>query len=135
MTEPKKSFVVFRENESIYVLKFSPLNRESVDAWRDYLLKYNGKFPDPLRALYDYTDCNEMPSPYVLSVIREVTPKLITPKNTRNAYLCPNQSFLVWANVFFGTRVERGGAMSFLDREKAVSWLMEGLTETIEENP
>lgn len=32
MTDSKKSFVVFRENPSIYVLKFSPLNRESV-AW------------------------------------------------------------------------------------------------------
>jgi hypothetical protein len=134
MTEQKKSFVVFRENETIFVLKFSPLNRESIDAWREHVLKYNGQFPDPLRVLYDYTECEDMPSTYVLSVIRNFAPKIVTPKNSRNAYLCPNQNYAVWSNIFFASRVERGQGKSFTDREKAIQWLMEGLEMPESEN-
>ena len=134
MSEKKKSFVVFRENEVIYTLKFSPLNRESVDAWRDHLLKYDGQFPDPLRVLYDYTDCDDVPSPYILGVIRDLIPKLSIPKNNRNAYLVPNENFNTWVNVFFATRAGRGQGLSFYDREKAIAWLMEGLA-TPEDSP
>lgn len=129
MVEENSVFSVYQENSIVFVFKFTALNTVASVAWRDYSLKYNGHYPEPLRVLYDFSECKGLPSPYLISTMRELMPKLILPKNSRYAYLVPNREFHVWANAFFGRSVERGQAQSFFQRDEAIEWLMQGLED------
>jgi hypothetical protein len=134
MSDEKKIFTVLRENASILIFKFTALNSRAGKEWGDYIKKYDGQYPDPLRLLYDFTDCKDAPSRYFLTLMGDIIPKLSLPRNSRYAYLLPNQGFSVWANAFFNPTVERGQSRSFLSREEAVNWLMQALSAP-EESP
>lgn len=128
MSDAKKIFIILRENPSIITFKFTALNSRAGKEWGDYVKKYDGQYPDPLRLLYDFTDCKDAPSRYFLKLLQDLIPKLTLPHNSRYAYLLPNQGFAVWANAFFTPTVERGQSRSFFVREEAIAWLMQGLT-------
>jgi hypothetical protein len=128
MSDEKKIFTILRENSSIICFKFTALNSRAGREWGEYVKKYDGHYPDPLRILYDFTACKDAPSRYFLKLLSDLMPTLALPKNSRYAYLLPNQGFSVWANAFFNPTVERGQSRSFLSREEAVNWLMQGLS-------
>lgn len=128
MADNPKVFVVYKENEHVFVFKFSHLTTAAAQAWGAYILKYDGQYPSPLRLLYDFSDCKDAPSRFFLKHMQNIIPQLTIPKDVRYAYLLPNQSYTVWANAFFNPTVERGQSRSFLQREEALEWLMQGLT-------
>jgi hypothetical protein len=128
MSDAKKLFSIQRENPTIITFKFTALSSRAGREWGDYIKKYDGQYPDPLRLLYDFTECKDAPSRYFLTLMNELIPQLTLPKNSRYAYLLPNQSFSVWANAFFTPTVERGQSRSFMLRKEAVEWLMQGLS-------
>lgn len=123
----EKPFHVYWHNEIILVFKFDNLSTTASKMWGEQCLKYNGKFPDPLRVLYDFVECGP-PSPFWIKNQDIVIPQLIMPENKRNAYLVANDSYRVWTETILNrVPVDVGLLLSFTDRDKAVAWLMEGI--------
>lgn len=122
-----KPFHVYWHNSIVLVFKFDNLGATAARMWGKHSLKYNGRMPEPLRILYDFVDCGP-PSPYWIKNQNIIIPQLTLPKDIRNAYLIANKGYRVWTEAVLNrTPIDVGPLRTFLDRDEAIAWLMEGI--------
>jgi hypothetical protein len=125
----QKPFHVYWYNPSILVFKFDNLSSTAARMWSEQCLLYNGKYPDPLRLVYDFVDCGP-PSPFWMKTEDTLLPLLRMPTNLRTAYLIRDDSYRIWTDVILKRRkVDVGPLKAFTQLEQAAAWLMEGLDE------
>ena len=125
----QKPFHVYWHNPSILVFKFDNLSTTAAQCWNEQCLKYNGHFPNPLRTLYDFSECGA-PSPYWIKNEAILLPQLILPSNLRTAYYIANDSYRIWTDVILARRnIDVGPIQAFTAIDEAVDWLMQGLDE------
>jgi hypothetical protein len=124
-----KPFHVYWHNSSILVFKFDNLSATAARMWNEQCLKYNGQYPNPMRILYDFSECGP-PSPFWIKNESILLPQLQLPKNLRTAYYIRDESYRIWTDVILNRRVVDVGLLqAFTTMEKAEAWLMEGLEE------
>ena len=122
--DSKKQLHVYSLDNGIIVFKFEELSRRAFQQYLDYVRKYNGQYPDPLRVLYDFRGAG-LPGLPFLELHSEALDGLHIPRRMRFAHLVD----AMIAKHFHRTLMARLPTIQyehevFVREDEVIEWLM-----------